>query len=82
MTLENFPLRSLTKIFFFIIQNEEKTIVYVLVNKPEAPEQLAEIPQPAPQVPTKPEVYFIKYKTKQEADGIVSGIQCEFLFFF
>jgi hypothetical protein len=54
----------------------------VLVNKPEAPEQLAEIPQPAPQVPTKPEVYFIKYKTKQEADGIVSGIQCEFLFFF
>uniref|UniRef100_A0A182W4M6 DUF243 domain-containing protein n=1 Tax=Anopheles minimus TaxID=112268 RepID=A0A182W4M6_9DIPT len=47
-------------------QTEEKTIVYVLVKKPEA---LGDISLPAPSVskPSKPEVYFIKYKTNSEA---------------
>ncbi|XP_056643894.1 uncharacterized protein LOC130449871 [Diorhabda sublineata] len=46
-------------------QNEEKTLVYVLVKKPEeAPE--INIPAPAPTQPSKPEVYFIKYGTKKE----------------
>uniref|UniRef100_A0A182MKT5 DUF243 domain-containing protein n=1 Tax=Anopheles culicifacies TaxID=139723 RepID=A0A182MKT5_9DIPT len=46
-------------------QTEEKTIVYVLVKKPEA---LGDISLPAPSVskPSKPEVYFIKYKTNTE----------------
>ncbi|XP_052873505.1 uncharacterized protein LOC128278815 [Anopheles cruzii] len=49
-------------------QTEEKTIVYVLVKKPEP---LADITLPAAAVskPSKPEVYFIKYKTNSEAVG-------------
>lgn len=42
-------------------QDEHKTLVYVLVKKPE-PQPLIEIPKPAPTEPSKPEVYFIKYK--------------------
>jgi hypothetical protein len=49
-------------------QNEEKTLVYVLVKKPEDQEQIV-IPTPAPTQPSKPEVYFIKYKTQKEAGG-------------
>ncbi|KAK9753084.1 protein of unknown function (DUF243) [Popillia japonica] len=46
-------------------QNEEKTLVYVLVKKPEdAPE--IHIPTPPPTQPSKPEVYFIRYKTQKE----------------
>ncbi|XP_063929976.1 uncharacterized protein LOC135142229 [Zophobas morio] len=49
-------------------QNEEKTLVYVLVKKPEdAPE--IHIPTPAPTQPSKPEVYFIRYKTQKEQGG-------------
>ncbi|XP_050099332.1 uncharacterized protein LOC126579779 [Anopheles aquasalis] len=46
-------------------QTEEKTIVYVLVKKPE---QLGDITLPSPAIakPSKPEVYFIKYKTNSE----------------
>ncbi|XP_065172983.1 uncharacterized protein [Atheta coriaria] len=55
-------------------QNEEKTLVYVLVKKPEeAPE--INIPTPAPTQPSKPEVYFIRYKTqKQEGGYQASGV--------
>ncbi|KAF5278075.1 hypothetical protein FQR65_LT03591 [Abscondita terminalis] len=55
-------------------QNEEKTLVYVLVKKPEeAPE--IHIPQPAPTQPSKPEVYFIRYKTQKDhgGSGLISG---------
>ncbi|KAG5673164.1 hypothetical protein PVAND_003232 [Polypedilum vanderplanki] len=46
---------------------EEKTIVYVLVKKPdELPEII--MPTPVTTIPTKPEVYFIKYKTEKEQD--------------
>ncbi|KAK5638186.1 hypothetical protein RI129_012481 [Pyrocoelia pectoralis] len=49
-------------------QNEEKTLVYVLVKKPEeAPE--INIPTPAPTQPSKPEVYFIRYKTQKQEGG-------------
>lgn len=42
---------------------EQKTLIYVLVKKPdEAPE--ITIPTPAPTQPSKPEVYFIRYKTQ------------------
>lgn len=49
--------------------DEEKTLVYVLVKKPDPPPELV-LPKPISTVPTKPEVYFIRYKTqKQENDG-------------
>lgn len=44
-------------------QNEEKTLVYVLVKKPEDQPDIV-IPTPAPTQPAKPEVYFIRYKTQ------------------
>lgn len=46
-------------------QNEEKTLIYVLHKKPESQPDIV-IPTPAPTKPSKPEVYFIKYKTKKE----------------
>ncbi|XP_055548939.1 uncharacterized protein LOC129732262 [Wyeomyia smithii] len=46
-------------------QNEEKTIVYVLHQKPEH-EQEVILQQPEPAKQNKPEVYFIKYKNKEE----------------
>lgn len=45
-------------------ENEEKTIVYVLVKRPDDV-QMVEVPTPAPTVPSKPEVYFIRYKTQE-----------------
>lgn len=46
--------------------NEEKTLVYVLVKKPEhAHEILQPVEQPEP-IREKPEVYFIKYSAKKE----------------
>lgn len=45
---------------------EQKTLIYVLVKKPDdAPE--IHIPTPAPTQPSKPEVYFIRYKTQVSA---------------
>ncbi|XP_067631606.1 uncharacterized protein TwdlC [Eurosta solidaginis] len=46
-------------------QNEEKTLIYVLHKKPEDIKDIV-IPTAAPTKPSKPEVYFIKYKTKKE----------------
>ncbi|KAJ8687713.1 hypothetical protein QAD02_023507 [Eretmocerus hayati] len=48
-----------------LAQDEQKTLIYVLVKKPEdAPEFT--LPTAAPTQPSKPEVYFIKYKTQKE----------------
>ncbi|XP_011293384.1 uncharacterized protein LOC101893261 [Musca domestica] len=49
-------------------QTEEKTLVYVLVKKPEEQPEIV-IPTPAPTQPSKPEVYFIRYKTQKEETG-------------
>lgn len=49
-------------------QNEEKTLVYVLVKKPEEQPEIV-IPTAAPTQPSKPEVYFIKYKTQKDNAG-------------
>lgn len=46
-------------------QTEEKTLVYVLVKKPDDQPDIV-IPTPAPTQPSKPEVYFIRYKTQKE----------------
>lgn len=50
-------------------QNQEKTIVYVLVRKPDDFSADLTIPTAAPTPPSKPEVYFIKYKTQKEGGG-------------
>lgn len=44
-------------------QDEEKTLIYVLVKKPEEQPEI-QIPTQAPTQPSKPEVYFIRYKTQ------------------
>lgn len=46
-------------------QVEEKTLVYVLVKKPEDAKDIT-IPPPEPTEPSKPEVYFIRYKSKKD----------------
>lgn len=45
-------------------ENEEKTIVYVLVKKPDDLPSIT-LTAPASTVPSKPEVYFIRYKTQE-----------------
>lgn len=51
-------------------QSEEKTLVYVLVKKPESLEEIQQsIPRAPAQQPSKPEVYFIKYKAQTQTDG-------------
>lgn len=47
-------------------QDEHKTLVYVLVKKPD-PQPDVVVPTAVPTQPSKPEVYFIKYKNKEEA---------------
>lgn len=54
-------------------QNEDKTIVYVLSKKPS--EQEIQLPEPPVTQPSKPEVYFLKYKTQQEAEQAQQQIQ-------
>jgi hypothetical protein len=46
-------------------QDEHKTLVYVLVKKPDEQQQI-ELPAPEATPPSKPEVYFIKYKQNEK----------------
>ncbi|CRL05255.1 CLUMA_CG018192, isoform A [Clunio marinus] len=46
-------------------QDEHKTLVYVLVKKPD-PQPDIVLPSPDPTPPAKPEVYFIKYKKEDK----------------
>lgn len=55
-------------------KGEEKTVVYVLVKKPEEPAPIV-LPTPPPTKPSKPEVVFIKYKDQKDAEEAVSHIQ-------
>lgn len=50
--------------------DEEKTLVYVLVKKPDPLPELI-LPKPATTIPTKPEVYFIRYKTQVWIDWTI-----------
>lgn len=45
------------------LPDEEKTLVYVLIKRPENPPDIV-IPTPPSTPPSKPEVYFIRYKTQ------------------
>ncbi|XP_028157401.1 uncharacterized protein LOC135071841 [Ostrinia nubilalis] len=58
-------------------QNEEKTLVYVLVKKPEEQPDIV-IPTPAPTQPAKPEVYFIRYKTQKQEGYPAAAPQAEY----
>jgi Domain of unknown function (DUF243) len=60
-------------------QNEEKTIVYVLSKKSDAELSASgDFPSPPPAIVSKPEVFFVKYKTQQEAEGAIAQIQESF----
>lgn len=54
--------------------NEEKTIIYVLSKKPEH-NQNVELPSTSTTEATKPDVFFIKYKSEQEALDAQQKIQ-------
>lgn len=71
-----YDLRS--QIIPVIAPTEEKTIVYVLSKKPTL-DQNIQLPEPAPTEPSKPDVFFIKYKTQQEADEAQQSIRGNFL---
>lgn len=56
-------------------QNEEKTIIYVLTKKPDPLDLQAAVQNVQQKAPSKPEVYFIKYKTAEEAQHAQRTIQ-------
>ncbi|XP_018800597.1 PREDICTED: keratin, type I cytoskeletal 9 [Bactrocera latifrons] len=56
---------------------EEKTVIYVL-SKKDSSLEVNDIATPAPTVPAKPEVFFIKYKTEEEAHHAQQQIQAEY----
>ncbi|KAM7349774.1 tweedlealpha [Cochliomyia hominivorax] len=56
---------------------EEKTVIYVL-SKKDSSLEVGDIATPAPTVPSKPEVFFIKYKTEEEAQHAQKQIQAEY----
>ncbi|KAH8248098.1 hypothetical protein KR038_000490, partial [Drosophila bunnanda] len=57
---------------------EEKTIIYVLTKKPDPLDLQAAIEEAAPKQPSKPEVFFIKYKTQEEAAHAQRTIQAQY----
>ncbi|XP_066251166.1 uncharacterized protein [Euwallacea similis] len=56
-------------------QPQEKTLVYVLVKKPEIRPTLRFQQSASSTEAPKPEVFFIKYRTQQEAEAAVAEIQ-------
>ncbi|XP_011205122.1 uncharacterized protein LOC126760012 [Bactrocera neohumeralis] len=56
---------------------EEKTVIYVL-SKKDNELTANDFATPAPTVPSKPEVFFIKYKTPEEAEAAQKEIQDQY----
>ncbi|ALC48911.1 TwdlY, partial [Drosophila busckii] len=56
---------------------EEKTVIYVL-SKKDTDLDASDIATPAPTQPSKPEVFFIKYKTDEEAQQAQKEIQGQY----
>ncbi|XP_048488635.1 adhesive plaque matrix protein-like [Plutella xylostella] len=54
-------------------KTEEKTLIYVLSKKPEPQPPIIQ-QLPAPTEPSKPEVYYVKYKKNSQLQDIVSKI--------
>ncbi|XP_005176558.1 uncharacterized protein LOC101892600 [Musca domestica] len=65
------------KIIANVAPTEEKTAIYVLSKKNNALDVSAEVVTPAP-VNNKPEVFFIKYKTPEEAIHAQHTIQAQY----
>lgn len=63
-----------TRIIPILPKHEEKTVVYVLSKKPDINQDI-QIPEQPVTEPTKPEVFFIKYKTPEEAEKARQNIQ-------
>ncbi|XP_037943742.1 uncharacterized protein LOC119676573 [Teleopsis dalmanni] len=57
--------------------NEERTVIYVLAKKHDSSEVDAQVIEPATTT-SKPEVYFIKYKTSEEAAHAQQTIQAQY----
>lgn len=57
--------------------NEEKTVIYVLSKKTDASDIQAEVVE-HPTTTAKPEVFFIKYKTNEEANHAQEQIQAQY----
>ncbi|XP_030370418.1 uncharacterized protein LOC115621036 [Scaptodrosophila lebanonensis] len=74
------PTPSVSKASLRIKQapTEEKTIIYVLTKKPDPVDLQAAFEQAAPKPPSKPEVFFIKYKTQEEAAHAQRTIQAQY----
>ncbi|XP_030381448.1 uncharacterized protein LOC115629188 [Scaptodrosophila lebanonensis] len=68
---------SKAKIIANVAPVEDKTAIYVLSKKSNALDVSAEVVTPAP-VNNKPEVFFIKYKTPQEAQHAQQTIQAQY----
>ncbi|XP_065354442.1 uncharacterized protein LOC135948920 [Calliphora vicina] len=66
-----------TKIRVIPAVNEEKTVIYVLAKKAGENEVTAHIEEPHTTT-AKPEVFFIKYKTNEEAEHAQHSIQAEY----
>ncbi|XP_061386717.1 uncharacterized protein LOC133321650 [Musca vetustissima] len=66
-----------TKIRVIPAVNEDKTVIYVLAKKTDAPQLETYVEEPATTT-TKPEVFFIKYKTNEEAEHAQRSIQAEY----
>ncbi|XP_075158982.1 uncharacterized protein LOC142232149 [Haematobia irritans] len=57
--------------------NEDKTVIYVLTKKSEQAQIETHVEEPATTT-SKPEVFFIKYKTNEEAEHAQRKIQAEY----
>lgn len=70
---------SSSQIIPILPPNEEKTIVYVLSKKPTFNQNI-QLPEQPVTEPSKPDVFFIKYKTAEEAAAAQEKIQGELFF--
>lgn len=71
------PKQQQTKIRVIPAINEDKTVIYVLAKKAEEAQFVAHVEEPATTT-SKPEVFFIKYKTNEEAEHAQHSIQAEY----
>ncbi|XP_055384182.1 uncharacterized protein LOC129613891 [Condylostylus longicornis] len=65
------------RVRFIAPANEEKTVIYVLSKKTDLADIAADVQQ-AHTEPTKPDVFFIKYKTPEEAAHAQRQIQAQY----
>ncbi|XP_013102238.1 uncharacterized protein LOC106083637 [Stomoxys calcitrans] len=66
-----------TKVRVIPALNEDKTVIYVLAKKTEGAQIETHVEEPATTT-SKPEVFFIRYKTNEEAEHAQHKIQAEY----